>query len=143
MSTLDEERRPSETEPKAPDRSLGELVSKLGDDLSNLLTTQVEIAKAEIKEEATKAAKGAGMMAGAGVVAHIAVLMLSAALAWGIAVPLNAWAGFLIVGLLWAAVAAVLALQGKKQLSEANAVPEKTVAELQADRALAQSVTSD
>lgn len=142
MSTLDEERRPTETEPKAPDRSLGELVSQLGDDLSNLLTTQVEIAKAELKQEATTAAKGAGMLAGAGVVGHLALLMLSAALAWGLAVPLNAWAGFLIVGLLWAAVAAVLALQGKKQLGQASG-PDKTVAEIQADKALAQSITSN
>lgn len=142
MSTLDEERRPTETEAKAPDRSLGELVSQLGDDLSNLLTTQVEIAKAELKQEAATAAKGAGMLAGAGVVGHLALLMLSAALAWGLAVPLNAWAGFLIVGLLWAAVAAVLALQGKKQLGQASG-PEKTVAEIQADKALAQSITSN
>ncbi|MGI8757296.1 MAG: phage holin family protein [Acidimicrobiales bacterium] len=142
MSTLDEERRPTETEAKAPDRSLGELVSQLGDDLSNLLTTQVEIAKAELKQEAATAAKGAGMLAGAGVVGHLALLMLSAALAWGLAVPLNAWAGFLIVGLLWAAVAAVLALQSKKQLGQASG-PEKTVAEIQADKALAQSITSN
>ena len=134
--------RPSDTLPKAPERSLGELVSTLGTDLSELLTTQVEIAKLEMKQEATKAAKGAGMLAGAGVVAFIAIVMLSAALAWGIAVPLNAWAGFLIVGLLWAAAAAALGLIGKRKL-DATKGPEETMAEIQADKELAQSLTSD
>lgn len=141
MSEQGDGRLPSEAEPKAPDRSLGELVSKLGDDLSGLLTTQIEIAKVEMKQEATKAAKGAGMLGGAGVVGLIAVLMLSMAAAWAIAVPLNPWAGFLIVGLIYGAVAAVLAMQGKKKLDATNPVPE-TIEELQADRELAQNVSS-
>lgn len=134
--------QPAATQPKAPDRSLGELVAKLGDDLSNLVTTQIEIAKVEIKDEATKAAKGSGMLAGAGVVALFAAIMFSVALAWAIAVPLNPWLGFLIVGLLWTAAAAVLGILGKKQL-DATKGPEQTMAELEADKNLAQSITSD
>lgn len=128
--------------PKASDRSLGELVAQLGDDLSSLLSTQVEIAKVEIKNEATKAAKGSGMLAGAAVVALVAAVLLSVALAWGLAESLDPWVGFLIVGLVWAAGGVALGLAGKKHL-DATKGPEHTMAEIQADKALAQSISSE
>lgn len=131
---------PDPTQPARPDLSLGDVVGKLGHDLSGLLTTQVQIAKLEIKEEVGKAAKGAGILTSGAFAAVVAVFMLSAALAWGIAVPLNAWAGFLIVGLIWSAIATVLALVGKKRLSAVNTVPEATLAELEADKRLVQRI---
>jgi len=120
--------------------SLGDVVSKLGDDLSGLLTTQIEIAKLEVKQEVTKAAKGAGFVTSGAFAAVVAVFMLSAAAAWAIAVPLNQWAGYLIVGVVWAITAAVLAVIGKNKLSDVNAVPETTRAEIDADRRLAQEL---
>lgn len=128
------------TQPVRPDLSLGDVVSKLGNDLSGLLITQVEIAKLEVKEEVSKAAKGAGMLTSGAFAAVVAVFMLSAAAAWAIAVPLNEWAGFLIVGLIWAIVAAVLGVVGKNRISDVNTVPEKTKAELEADRDLAKNL---
>lgn len=128
------------TRPERPDLSLGDVVGKLGDDLSGLLTTQVEIAKLEIKQEVGKAAKGAGFLTSGAFAALVAVFMLSAALAWGIAEFLEPWAGFLIVGLIWTALAAALGVTGKKKLDDVNAVPEKTVAELRADQALAREL---
>lgn len=132
---------PDPTEPKRPDKSLGELVASLGDDLSNLLSTQIEIAKKEVQQEATKAAKGAGMLGGAAVAGLLAVVLLSSAAAWGIAEAWDAWAGFLIIGLLWAIVAGALALVGKKKLDQTRTTPERTLEELRADRELAQSVS--
>ncbi len=128
------------TQPARPDLSLGEVVSKLGDDLSGLLTTQIEIAKLEVKEEVTKAAKGAGFVTSGAFAAVVAVFMLSAAAAWAIAVPLNEWLGFLIVGALWAIAAAVLGVVGKNRLSAVKTVPETTKSELEADRELAKKL---
>ncbi len=126
------------TQPARPELSLGDVVSKLGDDLSGLLTTQVEIAKLEIKEEVGKAAKGAGLLTSGAFAAVVAVFMLSAALAWGLAEPFDPWVGFLIVGILWAIAAAILAVVGKKRLAAVNAVPPETMEEIQADKRLAQ-----
>lgn len=124
------------TEPLRPEMSLGDVVGKLGDDLSGLLSTQIEIAKLEIKQEVGQAAKGAGLLSSGVVAALIAVLLLSMAAAWGIAEALNPWAGFLIVGLLWAVAAVALALIGKRKLAEVQAVPPNTAHELHADRDL-------
>lgn len=128
------------TEPMSPDMSLGDVVSKLGDDLSGLLTTQIEIAKLEVKQEVTTAAKGAGFLGSGAFAAVVSIFMLSAAAAWAIAVPLNEWLGFLIVGALWAVAAAVLGYTGKKKLANVKTVPEKTAAELEADRDLARKL---
>ena len=125
------------TKPARPDLSLGEVVAKLGDDLSGLLTTQIEIAKLEVKQEVSKAAKGAGLLSSGAFAAVVAVFMLSAAAAWLIAVPLNEWAGFLIVGAVWAIAAVALGLVGKKRLAEVQAAPPQTMQELRADRDLA------
>jgi|GEM_PF-1492875 len=129
------------TQPQRPDMSLGDVVSKLGDDLSGLLTTQIEIAKLEVKQEVGKAAKGAGLVTSGAFAAVVAVFMLSAAVAWAIAEALNAWAGFLIVGILWAVVAAALALVGKNKLQDVSTVPEQTKAEIEADRNLAKNLS--
>jgi uncharacterized membrane protein YqjE len=132
----------SDTDPKEPGTSLAELMGRLGDDVSSLVTTQLEIAKAELKQEATEGAKSAGLLGGGAVAGYIAVLLLSFALAWGIndAVE-NPWAGFLVVGVLWGVVAAVLAATGKKKMDEVRG-PQATTAELKADKALAQDLRS-
>lgn len=132
----------SDTEPKQPDTSLAELMGRLGDDVSSLVTTQLEIAKAELKQEATQGAKSAGLLGGGAVAGYLAVLLLSFALAWGIndAVE-NPWAGFLVVGVLWGIVAAILAATGKKKMDEVRG-PQATTAELKADKALAQDLRS-
>ena len=124
------------TQPARPELSLGDVVGKLGNDISALLTTQVEIAKLEVKDEISKAARGAGLLTSGAFAAVVAIFMLSAAAAWAIAVPLNEWAGFLIVGLVWTIAAAVLATIGKKRLAAVTTVPEQTVEEINADRDL-------
>lgn len=132
----------SDTEPKEPGTSLSELMSRLGEDVSSLVTTQLEIAKVELKQEATQSAKAAGVLGGGAVAGYIAVLLLSFAIAWGINDALdNPWAGFLIVSILWAIGAAVLAATGKKKMDEVRA-PEATTAELKADATLAQDLRS-
>lgn len=131
----------SETEPKEPGTSLSELMGRLGEDVSGLVTTQLEIAKAELKKEATDSAKAAGVLGGGALAGYFAVLLLSFAAAWGIAEAWDAWAGFLVVGLVWAVIAAVLAATGKKKMQEVKG-PEATAAELKADQRLAKDLRS-
>jgi uncharacterized membrane protein YqjE len=121
------------TQPIEPDASVGELLSRVTDDFSQLVRTHVELAKVEIKDEVTRASKGAGMLTGGAVAALFSVLMLSLALAWGLAEIIDAGWAFLIVGLLWAAGAAVLAMTGRKELKTVSPVPEVTKQTVQDD----------
>ena len=132
----------SDTEPKEPGTSLGELMSRLGEDISSLVTTQLQIAKVEIKQEVGQTAKAAGMFGGGALAAYLSVLMLSFAAAWGLAEAFDStWAGFLIVAVIWGIVAAILASVGKQRMSEVSS-PEATAAELRADKQLAQDLRS-
>ncbi|MGX5718401.1 phage holin family protein, partial [Arthrobacter sp. MAHUQ-56] len=85
---------------------------------------EVELAKAEAKQSATRAGKGAGMLAGAGVGGHFVLLFLSLALmfALGALMPLG-WAA-LIVAVIWAIIAAILASIGRKELKEIKGLPQ-------------------
>ena len=114
--------------------SLGELVARATKDLSVLVQQEIALAKTELKKEAVAAGKGAGMFGGAGLTGLFALIFLSIAAAFAIAGLLGVdlgW-GFLIVGLLYLVVAAVLALLGKKQLSKVGP-PEKTIATVKDD----------
>lgn len=142
VQTGDTVRPVSDTEPKEPGTSLADLMGRLGEDVSSLVTTQLQIAKVELKQEATQGAKSAGLLGGGAFAGYISVLLLSFALAWGLNDAFeNPWAGFLIVGIIWGIAAAVLASTGKKKLDEVKA-PEATAAELQADKNLAQDLRS-
>jgi uncharacterized membrane protein YqjE len=123
---------PSATEPVDPDKSLNQLLAELTHDFSDLVTTHVELAKVEIKEEVKKAGMGAGLLSGAAIAALMSVLLLSFAAAWGLAEAVPEGVAFLIVGLVWVAVAAVLGLQGRQRLAQAKG-PEQTIEEVKED----------
>jgi len=120
------------TEPLQADKSLGELISELTSDLGHLFRQEVQLAKAEAREEVKQVGKGAGMLAGAGLSAWLALVMVSLTLAWLLDKELDRAVSFLIVGLIWALIGAVLAIVGKKQVALARPLPE-TVQTLKED----------
>jgi uncharacterized membrane protein YqjE len=117
-----------------PDKSFGDLVGELTMEISQLVNSHVELAKAEIRQDARDAAKAGSMFGGAGVAGLVALLMLSAAAAWGLAEVIDPGWAFLIVGAVWAVAAAVLGLTGKKELDEMNPGPTQTMEEIKEDR---------
>ena len=124
MSSSIPEPAPSEAHQKADNASLGELLGDVTRDLSTLMRQEVELAKAELKQSATKAGKGSGMLAGAGVAGHFVLLFLSLGLmfALGALMPLG-WAA-LIVAVIWGIIAAVLASIGRKELKQIKGLPQ-------------------
>ncbi|GGM16288.1 phage holin family protein [Micromonospora yangpuensis] len=94
--------------------SLGDLMRQVTTDLSTLLRQEVELAKAEIREEGRKAGKAAGFFGGAGFGGYMVALFLSIALWAGLSNVMDGgWAG-LIVAVLWAGIAAVLYSMGRR-----------------------------
>ena len=107
--------------------SIGALISDISQDLSTLMRQEVALAKAEVKDSAQKAGKGAGMLAGAGYAAHLMTIFLSVTLWMVLSYLLDdlAWSA-LIVAVLWGIVAAVLAMLGRKQLKTVEGIPQTT-----------------
>jgi len=115
------------------EESLGDLVSELTGDLSKLMRQELELAKAELRQEASKAGKATGMLAAAGFAGYLTTVLLSFALvfALGAVMPLG-WAA-LIVAVLWGIAGAVLYSSGRAKLRTVNPKPERTVETLKED----------
>ena len=111
---------PDGTSGATDQRSLGEVVSDLSTDLSTLMKQEVALAKAELKEEVAKVRKGAGMLGGAGFAGWFLVLFSSLALMFLLDNWLPIEAAALITAGVWAVIATVLAVIGRKELQEAN-----------------------
>ena len=120
--------------------TLAELVQRASTDLSQLVRSEITLAKAEIRRDVVAAGKGAGMFGGAGAAGLLALGLLSAAAAFGIGVAWGDWAGFLIVGAVYAVAAAVLALVGKRSIKHVGP-PEKTIETVKDDLAWARHPT--
>lgn len=123
--------------PERPDvegRTAGELISEVASDFSTLMRQELELAKVEMKAEASKAAKAGGMLGGAGVAGHFVLIFLSLTLMWALADAFDSliWAT-LVVAILWGIVAAVLFVIGKNKMREVNPKPEQTVQTLKED----------
>jgi hypothetical protein len=121
---IDGEDIPTPSERQAETTSLGDLLAEVSRDISTLMRQEVELAKAEIRQSAVRAGRGAGMYGGAAIAGWLAVLFLSIALWWGLGYLVgNAWSA-VIVAVLWAIVAVVLALVGKKEFDEVRGMPD-------------------
>ncbi|HET8614441.1 MAG TPA: phage holin family protein [Actinomycetales bacterium] len=106
--------------------SITELLSDVGSNLSELMHQELELAKAELRQSATRVGKGAGMLGGAGVAANLMLVFASVAVWWAIGDATGrAWAALIVAGI-WAVVALVLAMVGRGEIKSATGMPRTT-----------------
>lgn len=104
---------PSATPPRDDDRSLGAIVGDIADDLSTMVRSELELAKAEVTQEVAKAGKAGGAFGGAAVCGWFALLFLSLFAMYLLDDAMEtAWAALIVFGV-WALAAAALALFGR------------------------------
>jgi putative superfamily III holin-X len=112
----------------------GELVKQLSEQAARLVREELRLAQLEMTEKGKRAGLGAGLFGGAGLVALYGAGALVAAAVAALALALPVWAAAVIVGVALLAVAGVLALVGKKQVSQAVPLtPERTVDSVRTD----------
>lgn len=106
--------------------SVGQLLGEVSQDMSILMRQELALAKAEVKQEATKSGKAAGLLGGAGFAGYMLLLFLSIAAWWGLANVMDqSWAA-VIVAAVWAVIGAVLYAAGRARMREVNPTPERT-----------------
>jgi hypothetical protein len=116
------------------DRSLGELIGDLSDQLSRLVRTEIELAKAEITARLQKLGTGAGLLIGAAVVAFYLLGAVIATAIIALSVPFEPWLAGLIVTVFLLLVAALLAWLGIRELKRgAPPTPIKAIEGVQHD----------
>jgi hypothetical protein len=119
--------------PDVEDRSVGELLGQVAGDVSTLVRQELDLAKAELRQEASKAGKAGGMLGGAGVLGHLTVAFFALALMFALGNVMDLGWAALIVGVLLAIGAAVLFSIARKRLREINPKPEQTVQTVKED----------
>ena len=122
------------TRPDDPaETSVGELIGNISNDLSQLFRQEVDLAKAELKQEAAKAGKAAGFLGAAAFAGYLTVVLLSFALVAALSNVIDwGWAA-LIVAVIWGIVGAVLYSNGRKKLKTVDPMPRRTVDTLKED----------
>jgi uncharacterized membrane protein YqjE len=120
------------------DPTLGALVHDMTQQMSTLVRDEMRLAQAEMTQKGKAAGLGIGLFGGAGLVALYGVGTLIATVILALALAVPAWVSALIVTVVLFAVAGVLALVGKKNVSQATpAKPEEAIAGLKEDIATA------
>lgn len=116
------------------DASLTELTRQLSEQTSRLIHQEIELAKAELTVKGKRAGIGVGMFGGAGAFGFYALGALVATAILALSQAVTAWLAALIVTVVLAAIAGVLALQGKNKVQQATPpVPEQATESVKED----------
>ena len=116
---------------------LGTLISGVVKDLQDLLRGEIQLAKTELKEDATNAGKGIGSIAAGAFVGLVGFIFLMLAATWLLDKWLQQWLAAGIVAAALLLIALILAMSGRNKLRASNLKPEQTIETLKEDQAWA------
>jgi len=119
--------------PEAETASTGELVGRVSEQLSELVHSEMELARAELQVAVKRAGLGGGLFGAAGLLALYGIGVLIATAVLALALVLAPWLAALIVAVVIFAAAGVAALVGKKQVSQAPAPIRQSVDSVKRD----------
>jgi uncharacterized membrane protein YqjE len=123
--------------------SLPTLIARLGEDVMQLVDTKLSLLKVELKEEANTFARTAALIAMGGIIAAIGFALLNVAVAFGVSTlfananlsqPAQFALGFVVTGLFYLVIGAVVVMTMKNRLSKVDVLPNRTVEELRKDK---------
>jgi hypothetical protein len=117
-----------------PDRSLGDLFADLSRDITTLVRQEINLARTELGQTASKVGRDIGFLAVGGLVIYAGFLGILAAIVIILGtVGLPWWLSALIVGLIVAIVGYLLVRRGLDALKKENLAPQKTVETIKED----------
>ena len=122
------------------DKSIGELVKELAEDLSTLVRSEVALAKLELKQAAGTIGVVAGLFVGALVLVLLAVAFLFVTAVLALAEVVAPWLASLIVAVVLIVGAVVLAMIGKGKIKKGEFAPTTTIESV---RTNVQAIKSD
>ncbi|GHB51367.1 hypothetical protein GCM10010347_21430 [Streptomyces cirratus] len=124
----------AERQAHATDDSVGVLVSRASQQISELVREEMQLARAEMTQKGKRFGKGGGLFGAAGLIGVLAAQALLATCIAALALVLPVWAAALIVTVVLAVIAAWMAVSGKKQIAKAGTpAPQQTIDSLKAD----------
>jgi uncharacterized membrane protein YqjE len=124
------------------DRSIGELFAELSQKTTTLVRQEIQLAKVEMSQKASRVGKNVGFLAIGGVVAYTGLLAVVAAGIILLGEVIAYWLSAAIIGVVIAAVGTVLVVKGANTLRQAEPTPRETVETLQEDKEWLKDQTS-
>jgi uncharacterized membrane protein YqjE len=115
-------------------RSIGELIAELSRETTTLVRQELQLAKVEMSQKASRAGKNVGFLVVGGVVAYTGLLAIMAAVIIVLGNVLALWLSALVVGVVIAAVGLVLVIKGANTLRQEDPTPQETIETLKEDR---------
>ena len=128
--------------PSNDQEHLPTLVTRLGDDVMQLVDSKLRLLKVEIKEEANTFLHGGILIAVGGVIATVGFALVNVAVALGVATlfanmnlsPAAQYAlGFIITGAVYLLIGGITVKVVQSRLARQELVPPKTVEEIRKD----------
>ncbi|MGR4880807.1 phage holin family protein [Streptomyces sp. LARHCF249] len=114
--------------------SVGDLVSRASQQISELVREEMQLARAEMTQKGKRFGLGGGLFGGAGLIGILAAQALVAAAIAALALLLPVWASALIIAVLLAVIAAVTAAVAKKKIAAVGTpAPEQAIDSVKAD----------
>ena len=123
------------------DRSLGELFSELSQETTTLIRQEVNLAKTEMSQKASRVGKDVGFMAAGGAVAYAGLLAIISGVIALLALVIPLWLSALLVGLVVAAIGYFLVRRGLDALKQEDLAPRETIETLKEDKEWAKDHT--
>ena len=123
------------------ERSLGELFAELARETSTLVRQEVNLAKTEMSQKASRAGRHVGVMAAGGAVAYAGLLAILAALIVLLNNVMPLWLSALLVGIVVAVVGYLLVRRALDALKREDFAPRETMETLKEDQRWAKDQT--
>ena len=116
------------------DQSIGELLGDLYRGATQVISLEVELAKTEMSQKASRVGKNVGFLAAGGAIAYAGFLALIFAIIAILATFMYTWLAALIVALLVLGIGGALVMIGLKPLQQESVVPQRTLDTLKEDK---------
>ena len=126
---------------RGDDRSLGELFSELSQETTTLIRQEVNLAKTEMSQKASRVGKDVGLLAAGGAVAYAGLLAIVAGVIALLALVIPLWLSALLVGLVVAVAGYFLVRKGLDALKQEDLAPRQTMETLKEDKEWAKDQT--
>jgi uncharacterized membrane protein YqjE len=113
--------------PDIGDRSLADIIENIVGNIQGIIRSEIRLAKTEVQEEAAKAGKAGGILAGGAVLALYALGFLLLTCLYALEIALAPWLAGLIMMILVGVGAAVLISAGLKKMKQVHPRPDQTI----------------
>lgn len=117
----------------AQERSIGQLLSDLGGEISALIRNEIALAQIELKQKAAVAGRNAVYLVIGAVFGFVCLLALVTTVILALAMVMAAWLAALIVTVAIGILAAVLVSKGINAMKQTDLAPRHTVQTLKED----------